>query len=81
MNERNRIPEVIDAYATVMRQHRNRVSISQEELAHRAGLSLSFVSLLETGKRQPTVSTIFVLCKALDISMKEFIENLENRLT
>lgn len=80
MSERNKIPEVIDAYATVMRKHRLRMSISQEELAHRAGLSLSFVSLLETGKRQPTISTISVLCKALDVSMAEFIGELEVRL-
>jgi transcriptional regulator with XRE-family HTH domain len=81
MSERNKIPEVIDAYATVMRKHRLRMSISQEELAHRAGLSLSFVSLLETGKRQPTISTISVLCKALDVSMVEFIGELEVRLS
>ena len=80
MSERNKIPEVIDAYATVMRRNRIRVNISQEELAHRAGLSLSFVSLLETGKRQPTISTIAGLCKAMDVSMTAFIQEMDIQL-
>jgi len=80
MNERNKLPDVIDAFAACMRVRRAQAQLSQEELAHRAGLSMSFVSLLETGKRQPTISTLAAICRELDVPMTDFVADMETRL-
>lgn len=41
--------------------------LSQEELAHEAGLHRTFISLVELGKRQPTLTTVFELAAALEV--------------
>ncbi len=42
---------------------------SQEELAARAGISPSYLSMLEGGSRSPTVDTLTDLAKALGVSI------------
>jgi transcriptional regulator with XRE-family HTH domain len=56
------------AFGRVLREHRAKVGLSQEALALEAGVDRTFVSLLERGKRQPTLETLFRLAKVLDIS-------------
>lgn len=68
---------VREIFGKVLRQKRKEKGWSQEELAHRAGIAMRYVSLLECNKRQPTISTIYVICKALDISMTEFMSEIE----
>jgi transcriptional regulator with XRE-family HTH domain len=46
---------------------RTRRGLSQSELANIAGISVSYLSLLERGKRDPTFSTIEGIAKALDV--------------
>lgn len=56
------------AFGRVLREYRERSDISQEVLALEAGIDRTFVSLLERGKRQPTLTTLFRLAKVLDVS-------------
>jgi len=39
--------------------------VSQEELAHRAGIGLTNIARLETAANQPSLSVLFCLCDAL----------------
>lgn len=43
--------------------------ITQAELGKAAGISAAFVGHIERGTRIPSVSTLYAICKALDISM------------
>lgn len=43
--------------------------LSQSELAERAQLSVSYLSLLERGKRDPVLSTVVAIAKALDVPL------------
>jgi transcriptional regulator with XRE-family HTH domain len=79
--ENEEAEEVREAFATVLRQRRNALGVSQEELAHRAGLAMRYVSLLETNKRQPTISTMWSLCQALGVSMTDFVRGVEARMS
>ncbi|MEN4977559.1 helix-turn-helix transcriptional regulator [Erwinia billingiae] len=45
--------------------------LTQEALADACDLDRSYLSSLETGKRNPSLSTISKLAKALGIHMKE----------
>lgn len=47
---------------------RTRAEMSQKEVAEMAGISVSYLSLLERGKRNPNMSTIEKICRALNIS-------------
>jgi transcriptional regulator with XRE-family HTH domain len=71
--------KVREAFGTVLRQKRKERGYSQEELAHRAGIAMRYVSLLERNQRQPTISTLYLLCKALEISMGDFVLEMENK--
>lgn len=65
------------AYARVLRRHRKSMDLSQEELAFRAGLSMRYVSLLESGKHQPSLGTMKALADALDTRLTGMIAEAE----
>lgn len=46
---------------------RVRRGISQLELSRRAGLSVSYLSMLENNKRDPTLSTVTGIAQALQV--------------
>lgn len=57
----------------MLREARTKRGYSQEQLAYEAGVDRTFISMLETGKRQPTLSVIFALAVALDQGPEEII--------
>lgn len=65
------------AYARVLRRHRKDTGLSQEELAFRAGLSMRYVSLLESGRHQPSLGTMKALADALGVSLAVMITEAE----
>ena len=65
------------AYARVLCRHRKDLGLSQEELAFRAGLSMRYVSLLESGKHQPSLGTMKALADALETSLAAMIAEAE----
>lgn len=59
-----------------LRQLREERGWSQEEFADRAGLHRTYVSAVERGVRNPTLSVIERLAKAVGVSMAELIVGL-----
>jgi transcriptional regulator with XRE-family HTH domain len=55
---------------------RKQAGQTQEELAHRAGLHRTVVSLLETGKREAQTTTIVKLAGALEVGAGELFEGM-----
>lgn len=55
-----------------VRELRNRISISQEELANLAGLDRTYITSVECGKRNISIVNIEKLANALQVSLKEF---------
>lgn len=53
------------AFGEVLRQARVSRGLSQQDLALEAELDRTYISLLERGQRQPTITTVIVLAKAL----------------
>ena len=51
-----------------LRSVRMQQKLSQEALAHKARLSVSYISMLERGARVPPLETLEALAKALDVS-------------
>jgi DNA-binding XRE family transcriptional regulator/mannose-6-phosphate isomerase-like protein (cupin superfamily) len=57
--------------ASRLRQARLRAGITVRELARQLGVSASFVSQLENGKSQPSVSTLYALAQCLGESIDQ----------
>lgn len=51
--------------------------ITQTELAKRIGISKQCISDFKSGKSLPSINTLFILCKVLDIS-SDFLLGLSN---
>ena len=72
MNNEN---ELID-FALKVKFFRNKLNISQEELAHRCGFDRTYISLLERKKRNPSFLNLKKLCQGLEVSLSTFTERL-----
>ena len=68
---------VIEIFGKVLRELREANKISQEKLAEYCDLDRTYISLLERGLRQPTITTIFKLSNALNIAPSELIQKVE----
>jgi transcriptional regulator with XRE-family HTH domain len=66
------------AFGQVLRKHRLAAGWSQEQLGLESGVQRNFISLIETGQNQPTITTIFKLADALDIKASKLIAEDES---
>lgn len=66
-----------DAFGQVLKELRKEKGLSQEELAHESGLDRTFISLLERGKRQPSLGTIISIANVLELTASNFVKKVE----
>lgn len=71
---------LVAAFADALREARQKVGMTQEDLAERANVSVRFISLLETGKRQPSLSAVAAVSAGLGIPMSSLIKAVERRI-
>ncbi|MEB9851326.1 helix-turn-helix transcriptional regulator [Bacillus cereus] len=67
-------------FGNVLQEYRLNSKMSQEELAFNSGLDRTYISLLERGKRKPTINTLFALARALKVNPSQLIKELEEKL-
>ena len=60
-------------FGQVLRQLRKERELSQEALAFDSGVDRTFISDMERGVKQPTITTIYRLARALSISVVEMM--------
>lgn len=70
---------ILRAAAAEIKARRGQLNISQEELAHRAGVHRSFVARLEVAETQPSLAVLFRLAAALDIDVGEMTKAIDKR--
>lgn len=73
------LTEISTVFGEVLREHRVERDISQEELAYLAGVDRTFISRLERGIRQPTITTLIGIGLALDMPAAELVKDTEKR--
>lgn len=64
-------------FGRVLRRLRRDMHLSQNDLAVQVGLDRTYISLLELGKRSPTLESIVSLAAALKISLSKLFAELE----
>ncbi|MES2888052.1 MAG: helix-turn-helix transcriptional regulator [Pseudomonadota bacterium] len=70
---------VLRAAAAEIKSRRASLKISQEELAHRAGVHRSFVARLEIAETQPSLAVFFRLAEALEVDVVELTQAMALR--
>lgn len=66
-------PALIEAVRDEVKSRRERVGISQQELADRCDVSKSFISKVELGMHLPTIGVFLDLAVALEVSPNELL--------
>lgn len=79
MNRQNE--HLVAAFAAALLEQREKAGFTQEELAERADVSARFISFLETGRRQPSLSALLALSEGLGIRMRDLLEEVERHYT
>jgi len=67
---------IVEAFPGNLKKERVKKALSQEALAMKAGLSVSYISMLERGERTPPLNTLETLAKALDVSPLYLLQEL-----
>lgn len=57
----------VGALGTNLREAREKLGLTQEQVAHRSGVHATEVSRIEGGKRDPKVSTLERLAEAVEV--------------
>ena len=73
--------ELPDAFAQVVRKHREAKKFSRAGLAEVAGLHQTYVGLLERGMRSPNLETANAIAHALGVKLSVLIAEAEGLKT
>lgn len=71
---------LLESFALNLRVARVRAGMSQEELAHLAGLDRSYVSGTERAMRNPSLKTIVKLADALSVRIEDLLSGCDIEL-
>lgn len=71
---------VVKVFGNILAKRRKESGYTQEKLAELSGYDRTYISLLERGLRQPTITTIFNLSKALKLNAHQLIKEVEEAL-
>lgn len=66
------------AFGQVLRQARQAAGMTQEQLSLESGVQRNFISLIELGQNQPTITTVFKLAQALGCAPSELVAKAES---
>jgi transcriptional regulator with XRE-family HTH domain len=69
--------DIATAFGMALRAERKRKGLTQEQLALEADLRRTFISSVELGEKQPSITTVFKLSKALGIKPSKLIDETE----
>lgn len=63
-----------EAFGIVLKQTRSAKGLSQEQLALSCDLDRTFISMLERGQRQPSLTSIILISTSLEIPADQLIK-------
>ena len=68
---------LLQSFGQLIVERRKALGISQEELAHRADLDRTYVSGLERGVRNPSLTAIAKVAQGLGVTTDKLLKGLE----
>jgi XRE family transcriptional regulator, regulator of sulfur utilization len=73
--------EKLQIFGAIVRKRRTEQGLSQESLANLAGLHRTYISMLERGIRNPSLTVILQIAEALDTRAATLMADLETKVT
>ncbi|MGY4830474.1 helix-turn-helix transcriptional regulator [Sphaerotilaceae bacterium SBD11-9] len=70
---------MISALGIEVKARRTELELTQEDLAGRMAIDRPFVSLIEVGRKQPTISVLYSLATALELTFEQLAARVEAR--
>lgn len=67
-------------FGVQIRELRNKLGLTQEQLAERARISVDFLSLIERGRNSPSFENLDTLADALNVSVSQLFTFEETNL-
>lgn len=80
MDQNRAAEEFASAFGLALREVRNRLEISQEELCARTELDRTYISEIERGLRNPTLKVLWKLSTALKTRPNKLIALTERKM-
>jgi transcriptional regulator with XRE-family HTH domain len=71
---------LMESFKSLLCEERKKRRLTQHELAEKSGLSRQTISLFESGKRMPTLLSLFHLSKGLSTSSVKFLSLLVKKI-
>jgi transcriptional regulator with XRE-family HTH domain len=68
--------DLLRAFGRVVKEERQRQQISQEELGYRCALDRTYISGIERGVRNPTLTVIFAIASGLAVLPSSLLSNI-----
>jgi len=70
------VEDICQRFGQRVRELRQKAGLSQEELAHRAGLRRTYMGGIERGERNVSLKNIEAIAKALSVDLSELFQGL-----
>ena len=68
--------DICDQFGGNLRRIRRKHGFTQEELAHRVGMDVSYLSELENGRKEPCLRKMKELSQALEIPLAQLLRGI-----
>jgi len=65
------------AFGTGVRQLRRQRKLTQADVASRVGITATYLSQIETGRRNPTLAVVVGLARALGVKPSQLVARLD----
>jgi len=69
---------LVESFGARLQKLRKEQSLSQEKLAELSGLHRTYISSLERGARNPTITTLYSISTALNIEISYLVSGISN---
>ena len=70
---------LLQALGTTLKERRAELGLTQEDVAGVAEIDRPFITLIEAARKQPTISVLWRLATALQLSPAEFMARIDQR--
>ena len=64
--------DILIKFGNKVREERTKLSLSQEELAARAGVHRTYIGMIERAEKNITLENIHKVCNALNLKIRDF---------
>ena len=68
---------IAEKFGDAVKRHRQKINITQDELAHRAEIDRSYMSQIERGLKNVTLPVVHKLAAALNIKPSKLVSEIE----